>query len=170
MFRQISILAIVSLLIIGCGNMKTEIDSEKEITAIKQVIDNSIGWAMNKDIELLYSSLAQDENFFIYHPNSTSTIRGFDAFKDYAESIFMNEAFKATSYEVKDIKVTLSSDGQNAWYSCLLDDYGEWNGQPMAWENARWTGVLEKRNDNWVITQMHFSFPTDAETSQDDTE
>jgi len=24
--------------------------------------------------------------------------------------------------------------------------------------NTRWTGVLEKRKEKWVIVQMHFSF------------
>jgi len=154
---------IVIFLVAGCGEMKTEIDSEKEEAAIKQVIDNSIGWAMDKNIELLYSSLAQDENFFIFHPNSTGTIKGFEAFKAYAERIFLNPAFKATGYEIKDLKVNLSATGQTAWFSALLDDFGEWDGTPMAWEDARWTGVLEKRGDKWMIAQMHFSIATDAE-------
>ncbi|MBN2147729.1 MAG: nuclear transport factor 2 family protein [Anaerolineales bacterium] len=43
----------------------------------------------------------------------------------------------------------------------FLDDHAEWNGEPTGWDNARWTGVLEKRNSKWVIVQMHFSFATD---------
>ena len=46
-------------------------------------------------------------------------------------------------------------------------DFGEWDGTPMAWENARWTGVLEKRQDKWVIAQMHFSIATDAQASEE---
>lgn len=40
----------------------------------------------------------------------------------------------------------------------MLDDINEWKGQPANWENTRWTGVLEKRDNNWIIVQMHFSF------------
>jgi hypothetical protein len=157
----------LTLLFAGCCNMEKEIDSAKEIAEIKQVIDISIGWALHSDINALYDALAQDENFFIYHPQSTGTIKGFKAFKAYAERIFLNPAFKATAYEIKDLKVNLSPTGQTAWYSCLLDDYGEWNGTPMGWDNARWTGVLEKREGKWLIVQMHFSLATDAQSSEE---
>jgi hypothetical protein len=50
-----------------------------------------------------------------------------------------------------------------AWYSCILDDYGEWQEKPYAWMNTRWTGVLEKRDGKWLIMQMHFSFASDAQ-------
>jgi hypothetical protein len=45
-----------------------------------------------------------------------------------------------------------------AWFYCILDDVNEWKGQPASWMNTRWTGVLEKRKEKWVIVQMHFSF------------
>ena len=35
-----------------------------------------------------------------------------------------------------------------------LDDFIEWNGQPANWVDARWTGVLEKREDRLVFVQM----------------
>ncbi len=39
---------------------------------------------------------------------------------------------------------------------------GEWQGKPTVWKNVRWTGVLERRDGEWVIAQMHFSFASDA--------
>jgi hypothetical protein len=77
------------------------------------------------------------------------------------EQVFMNDAFKATHFEIKNLRITLAEKGNTAWFSCLLDDFGEWDSQPSAWENARWTGVLEKRKENWVIVQMHFSFASE---------
>ena len=38
---------------------------------------------------------------------------------------------------------------------------GEWDGKPVGWKDARWTGVLERRSGKWVIVQMHFSFASD---------
>ena len=78
----------------------------------------------------------------------------------------MNPAFKATGFEVRELRITLSKSGDVAWYSAMLDDFGEWAGTPTAWINARWTGVLEKRVGHWVIVQMHFSFPTDGEDEE----
>jgi hypothetical protein len=78
-----------------------------------------------------------------------------------AERIFMNEAFKATGFDVRDLRITFSESATVAWFSALLDDHGEWDGQPSSWINTRWTGVLEKRDGHWVIVQMHFSFASD---------
>ncbi len=129
--------------------------------AVTKVIEASIGWALTKNFDLLYSSLAQDSRLFIYHPDSAGTILGFEAFKTYAERLFRGDQFKATRFEIKELRINISATGETAWYSCLLDDFGEWNGQPGGWENCRWTGVLEKRDNKWVIVQMHFSLATD---------
>ena len=32
---------------------------------------------------------------------------------------------------------------------------------PGCWKDTRWTGVLERRNGEWLIVQMHFSFAAD---------
>ena len=134
---------------------------EADQDEIKKVINDSIGWALTKDIERLFSIMAQDEDFFIFHPDSKSTISGFAAFKEMGEQVWMNEAFKATDFAIRDLRIKISESGTAAWYSCHLDDHAEWNGKPGGWDNARWTGVLEKRNGKWIIVQMHFSFAKD---------
>ena len=73
----------------------------------------------------------------------------------------LRDEFKATDYAVRDLRVNFSRLGDTAWYSCMLDDHAEWKGQPTGWDNARWTGTLEKRDGKWVIVQMHFSFAKD---------
>ncbi len=131
-------------------------DAEK--AEIARVIETSITWALTKDREALLNSVAHDASFFIFHPDSASTIVGYDSFQKLVDDFFMHEDFKATGSEIKDLRVNLSRSGDVAWYSALLDDFGEWKGKPTSWVNARWTGVLEKREGRWVIVQMHFSF------------
>ena len=75
-----------------------------------------------------------------------------------AESFWMNPDFKAVRYEIRDLKITISHAGDAAWWFCMLDDINEWKGEPANWENTRWTGVLEKKEERWVIVQQHFSF------------
>ncbi len=135
--------------------------NEADRMAVEKSIHDCIGWALTKDLNMLYSAIAQDEDFFIFHPDSKSTIIGFDAFKNFGERAWMNEAFKATDFAIKDLRVKFAKLGNVAWYSCFLDDHSEWKGQPIGWDNCRWTGTVEKRDGNWVIVQMHFSFPKD---------
>ncbi|PKK83242.1 MAG: hypothetical protein CVT49_09555 [candidate division Zixibacteria bacterium HGW-Zixibacteria-1] len=146
----------------GSGNMNATKANDKEMAIIKKVIEDSIGWALTKDKERLYSVMLQDSSLFFYNPDNAGTIRGFEAFRQLVENVFMNDAFKATSYEVKDLRINISQGGDVAWWACVLDDFGEWDGRPTAWKDVRWTGVTEKRNGKWVIVQMHFSYPTEA--------
>jgi hypothetical protein len=128
---------------------------------ISQVIHKSIGWALTKDKDLLYRSVAKDSDFFIFHPDS-NTIVGFEAFRELVEGLFMHKDFKATDYAIRDLRINVSRSGETAWYAAVLDDFGEWQGRPTIWKDARWTGVLEKRDCDWVIVQMHFSFASDT--------
>jgi ketosteroid isomerase-like protein len=141
--------------------MNQTVDIEAEKAQIKEVVKNSIGWAANKDKELLYSCFADDEELFYYSPRDDGTIHGRKEFVDLTEGFFMKDDFKAIRFEVRDLQVNLSRSGDVAWYHARLDDYNEWRGQPANWEDVRWTGVLEKRDGRWVIVQMHFSSPTD---------
>lgn len=145
------------IILVSCSSQKTTLFSvEVEKKLVEKAINNSIGWAKNKDINLLYSVIANDSTFLEVDPEDR-IVRGFDEFRK-AESFWMNPDFKAVRYEIRDLKITISPSGDAAWWFCMLDDINEWKGQPANWENTRWTGVLEKRKGNWVIVQQHFSF------------
>jgi len=153
--------------IMGCSLLSSEPNTESEKAAIEEVIGNSIGWAADKDLDLLYRSLANDSSLFIFHPDNAGTIVGFSSFKAMAEQFFMNPAFKAVGYSIRNLRITVSPCGDVAWYSAILDDRNEWNGRPASWFNTRWTGVLEKKNGAWIIVQMHFSFGTDDKQTEE---
>jgi ketosteroid isomerase-like protein len=145
------------------GSNSPTTDDAAEKAKVAQAIHDSIEWPYpEKNLERLYSAVAKDSSFFIFHPDSKSTIVGFDAFRNLVEKVFMNPGFKATGSDIRDLRVNLSRSGEVAWFSAILDDFGEDNGKPYAWLNTRWTGVLEKREGKWLIVQMHFSFASDA--------
>lgn len=155
-YKNILIVIIFFTLIISCQNQNNTFNIETEKQLVEKTIRNSIGWAKNKDINLLYSVINNDENYVEVDPNER-VIRGFQDFRK-AEDFWMSDDFKAIRYEIKDLTINFSKSGNVAWFFCILDDINEWQGQPANWENTRWTGVLENKDGNWVIMQMHFSF------------
>jgi ketosteroid isomerase-like protein len=155
---------LISLSIMGCSTMPTQIDRPAEIAAVEKTIHASIEWCFpDKNEERCFAHCLRDSTFFIFHPNSGSTIRGYDHFHEYAMRIFFDPRFKAVSSDIREMKIDLSEHGDVAWFSCLLDDEGEWDGQRIGWWNARWTGVLVKKDGKWLMAQQHFSLPTDLE-------
>jgi len=153
----------IMLAVIFCINInlfaqdeKTSFDIKKEKALVEKTIVSSIGWVLNKDINLLYSIIANDSNFVEVSPNKR-IVKSFEDFKK-AESFWMSPDFKPLQYNIWDMEINFSRTGDTAWFFCMLNDFNEWKGQPANWENTRWTGVLEKRDGKWVIVQMHFSF------------
>ncbi len=141
--------------------MTPAIEPVPEKSRIEAVIKSSITWAQTKDKDLLFRCIVDDSTLFYFSPDNAGTITGIAAFRQLVDDLFMNPAFKAVRAEFKDLRINLSQSGDCAWWSCYLDDFNEWNGQPANWENVRWTGVLEKRGGDWKIVQMHFSHATE---------
>jgi ketosteroid isomerase-like protein len=134
----------------------SKIDRAAEITAIEKSIHTAIGWAKNKDFNLLYSVIADDSTYLEVDPGK-GIIMGIDQFKK-NEAFWGNPDFKAIRYEIRDLKINVSRSGDVSWFYCVLDDVNEWKGRPASWMNTRWTGVMEKKDNRWQIVQMHFSF------------
>jgi hypothetical protein len=147
--------------------MSSGLDLTAEHETVEETIRSSLEWPFpEKNLDKLYSAMAQDSSFFIFHPDSGSTIVGFDAFKELAENFFMKETCQPKGIDIRDLRISLSRTTEVAWFSAILDDWGEMNGQPWFWKNARWTGVLEKRDGRWQIVQMHFSFASDSKPEE----
>ncbi len=127
---------------------------------IAKVIDDSIGWFKTKDFDLLFSTLADDPELFMFQPGSTGTIHGMEQFKEFS-AVWRDPDVKYLSHEINDMRIRLSPSREVAWFSAILEDCGEFKGQSGCWKDTRWTGVLERRDGRWVIVQMHFSFAAD---------
>lgn len=152
--KKVFVLAII--LLYSCQNIDKNINPEKEII---DAIYKHIGWAIpEKKKDVVLKSVLPDSTFFIFHPDSAGTIYGYKNFEKQVDRFFMNPRFRSIDFTIKNLRINISESGTVAWFSCLLDDFGEWDGKPANWINVRWTGVLEKRNNNWLICQMHFSF------------
>ena len=153
---KLFICVVSTLFYYSCDQVTIEDEKDTKIQEIAKTIDSCIGWFKNKDFDLLFSVVTHDSNYISVHPTDR-VIRGFEQFQINSE-FFKNPDFKYVRHELKDLTINLSKSGNMAWFYCILDDMNEWKGQPANWENARWTGVLEKRDGKWVIVQQHFSF------------
>jgi len=138
--------------------MSGKVDSTAEKAKIEKVIKNSIQWVLTKDTTLSYGCFFLDSSLFWFSPDNAGTMKGSDNFKKLTEEVFMNPKFRGVRSDFKEMRIDLSHSGDCAWWSCYLDDFNEWDGQPANWENVRWTGVLEKIEGEWKIRQMHFSY------------
>jgi ketosteroid isomerase-like protein len=127
-----------------------------ELKAVERTINDVFGWAVKKDFNLFFQTISDDSNFISVTPYNRVKFGIKDVKNDTA--FWGSPYFKAIRHELHDLRITFSRSGDVAWFFCILDDINEWKGKPANWENARWTGVLEKRDGKWRIVQQHFSF------------
>ena len=129
---------------------------EAEKAKVAETISNVIGWAKTKNIDLFYGSIANDEDYVSVTPGA----RVIKRFEDVKPNVpfWMSPDFQYVRHELKDLEITFSRGGDVAWFYCVLDDINTFKGEPASWENARWTGVVEKRDGKWVVVSQHFSF------------
>ena len=133
------------------------VPTEEDYRAVEQTIHNVFGWAVEKDFDLFFNTIADDSDFISVTPYDRVKF-GVDAVR--ADTGFWaSPDFKTIRHELKDLKIKFSQSGDVAWFFCYLDDINEWKGQPANWENIRWTGVVEKRDGRWRVVQQHFSWP-----------
>jgi hypothetical protein len=126
--------------------------------AVKKAIEQSIGWAIEKDFDAMFRLWS--DNLFHFWLFSNSQVVGLDNFKTYAEQ-WRDPDFRGTRFEFKDLRIVFSRSGDVAWYSCFLDDCGSYKGKESCLENVFQTGVLEKKDGRWVHVLMHGSYPVD---------
>jgi len=155
-----ALIASVLVMIIGsCNNEDgcySVIPSEDDFNNVEQTIRNNLGWAKDKDFDLLRSTIQLDSSYLVVNPTDRVAI-GEEDFSE-TEEFFKSPDFHAVGFEITDLHINFSKGGDVAWFYCHLNDFNTWKGQPANWENARWTGVMEKTNEHWRIRQQHFSY------------
>jgi ketosteroid isomerase-like protein len=133
---------------------------EKDEQLIIKTLNDAFGWALTKDRTLFESIFANDDDFFTFYPSSKDTVLGWSNFEKYLDN-WMDPRNIAKGYEIRNLRVKISKSGDVAWFSCVVDDEGEFDGKPWGAKDIRWTGVLEKRGETWVICQQHISEASD---------
>jgi ketosteroid isomerase-like protein len=152
----VSMFLLISLALSGAIAAGEDTSADHE--AVKKTIEQSIGWAIEKDFDAMFRLWA--DNLFHFWLFSGSTVVGLDNFKKYAKQ-WEDPDFRGTRFEFRDLRIVFSRSGDVAWYSCTLDDCGSIKGQEFCLKNVFQTGVLEKRNGIWVHVLMHGSYPVD---------
>jgi len=135
-------------------------NTNKDESEISKILHDAFGWALTKDRALFESIFAKDDDFFTFYPDSKSTVRGWNQFEKFLEG-WMDPRNVAKGFEIRNLRIVVSREGDTAWFSAIVDDEGEFDGKPWGAKDVRWTGVLEKRAGNWRICQQHMSDAND---------
>jgi uncharacterized protein (TIGR02246 family) len=134
-----------------------KVDLEAEKAKVKTVVDQFEQVWETKDMELFSRIMAHDADMVNFGSDAPEHFIGWEGLKGAVEQMF--PALENTKVTVRDQVIKVHPSGHVAWFSQFWDWDLVVGGQPVHSEGQRFTGVLEKRNGNWVFVQFHNSVP-----------
>jgi hypothetical protein len=148
------ILVISFLCTISC---KKELDIAKSESEIKSVIGQFYHLYETQDIDLFSRLVAHDGDMVNFGTDAVEYWVGFESLKKGFQKQWAS--FKNSRITLKDPVIKMSRSGTVAWFSMFVSFQVEFKEKTVVWTDARTTGVVEKRDGNWVVVQFHNSMP-----------
>lgn len=111
----------------------------------------------NNNWQAFQTCFAHNENVLHIGTDIDEIWIGWNSFKSWMQNAFKHD--KEIHITDKETKITISNDGNTAWYSQLIDTSLEPKGEMMRIEGFRHTGVIQKFGNKWLIVQSHTSAP-----------
>jgi len=108
-------------------------------------------------LDLFLNTIAQDTDMVNFGTDAAERWVGFENLKEAVSQQFA--VFDEGKVDIRDQVIKISDTGVTAWFSEITDWYLVVQGEAVSMKDCRITGILEKRDDNWVIVQFHTSLP-----------
>jgi len=110
-----------------------------------------------QNLELMKELLPHESEMIHIGTDKDEIWKGWDILMEATREQFENlEYYKAN---IHDLTINISKSGNTAWYFHLLDAEIKSGRNITNWSKARFSGVLEKRGDQWKLMQTHVSIP-----------
>ncbi len=130
------------------------------IKEVKATIKQFFHAMDTQNLELMEQLIPQKETMVHVGTDEDEIWKGWKVLHEATKKQFDGlEHYKA---DIRDLTVDFSKSGDVAWYFHLLDAEIKSRDNITRWKGARFTGVLEKQNDHWVMVQTHVSIPGSA--------
>ena len=170
-FQLILIFSLVFSLCLALSCKKAENEEAEEVAAavdleaakvvVNSVLDQWIQVIDTENLELFSKLMAHDPDMVSFGTDAVERWVGYESLENSMKKQFESvEESKGTSRERA---IVVHKSGEVAWWSELWDWTGKAQGESFVLEGMRLTGVLEKRNGDWVIVQVHASVPVSGQ-------
>jgi ketosteroid isomerase-like protein len=137
------------------------VDVEAAKVAVGSVLDQWIQIMDTENLDLFSKLMAHDPDMVNLGTDAAERWVGYEALENSMKKQF--ESLEESNATSRERVITVNKSGEVAWWSEFWDWKGKAQGQPFAIEGMRLTGVLEKRNGNWVIVHVHASVPVSGQ-------
>ena len=145
------------LVTVSCNNHKKEVNCEIEKEAIEDLLENYILANENQDFDLIEDIWASDDDIILYGTDSDERLMGWSGIEEAIKEQFglITDTYISASNQF----IKLNCTGNTAWFAETLNYNYIYKGKAHKYEGMRFTGVVEKIDNEWVLVQAHLSLP-----------
>ena len=151
-----SIIVLSTILLMGsCNDQNRKADNIKDLEAISNLLENYIIANESQDLDLIERIWASDDEIILYGTDSDERLMGWSNIREAIKEQFgyITDTYISASNQF------IKTNGNTAWFAETLNYNYMYNGVAHSYEGLRFTGVVEKVQDNWVLVQAHLSVP-----------
>ena len=163
--KKIFIVFLVVFVAFGCNdqvnNSSVEVDLELERDKVALVLEKYVIANEKQDIDLVHGIWAAEPDIVVFGTNSDEKLIGWGAIKSAMERQF--NSFEDTYISIHDQIINIDDSGKTAWFSEIVNYNYIYQGETIQFEGLRFTGVLQKFGEDWLIVQSHMSIPGSAD-------
>ena len=135
------------------------VTTEKE--KVQSVIQAFFEAMDTQDMERISALTAHDAKMVHFGTDRAERWVGWKELKEVTAQMF--EGLESYEVEIRDQVIRIADTGRVAWFSQVIDSHVTTKSQEVHTEDARFTGVLEKRSGSWVFVQTHLSLPVSGQ-------
>ena len=132
---------------------------QADLKSVTDEADSVIGkmWEsfVQGDHKMFAETMAQDTDMVTFGTDASERWDGWDELQNSVKDQF--EAFNILNVKRMNKKLNLSDSGKAAWFSEIVDWEFLVEGKKQIIKGVRFTGVMEKRENEWKIVQFHSS-------------
>ena len=129
------------------------LDQEKVMSEVKDFIASSFNFYQTGNIEDAKSVFSNDA--VLIGTDAAEYYRGWEEIEPSIKAQIA--VIKNAKFDIKNLQITLSSDGEMASYTSVVDFSFSVGGEYGAINNVRHSGALKKIEGKWMISQVHWS-------------
>jgi hypothetical protein len=132
-------------------------DTEAEKARIRSTLERLNQALQSRNIEDVSKCFAQDEEILFIGPDLNEKALGWESLKSVLEKQF--KSIRNLEMVAKDLEIHFNSSVDYASYIRVMDIAFVSQMLPFAVKDVRETGLLKRKNNEWVIVQQHTSAP-----------
>jgi len=146
------------------GYEKPQVDLEAEIGKIETVLEQYVVANEEQDFNLISKIWKADEDIIMIGTDSDERLIGWNHIQKAIQNQF--SSFQSTFISVSDQIIRINETGNTAWFVEHLNYNFIYKEEAMSFTGIRFTGVMEKKDNVWMLVQGHLSIPAEVEMNE----